>query len=248
MKCVSCGYNLGIEDVKCPYCGALNEHARKHNQDMEKYREEFEETKEEVIRNSRRFSAYSVKITVIAILIALIAISILIIANGDEIKYRMVQNSVDKSKEVHIEAIQEYEKNHDPDGLLEYYDINKLSYANYKVFAKYESAISVTRYYDHIREYTMRTIDSENGNTYYTKEKCIEDIAKYIGYINENTKRNDYNAEQFEGVQGEYITYIKQLIQDMLQVYFNLTDEEASGIWEMSNARLNIMLEEGLER
>ena len=38
--------------------------------------------------------------------------------------------------------------------------------------------------------------------------------------------------------------YVRELTEDTLATYFDLTDEEAASIWELSDAKLGIMLEE----
>ena len=44
------------------------------------------------------------------------------------------------------------------------------------------------------------------------------------------------------GEHGEFLLNIKKETQDMVQVYFKLTDEEASSMWEMSEEELGELL------
>lgn len=72
MKCESCGGNLTLEDVVCPYCEAVNPHAIEHIRQMKRYQKDYEGTKEQVYDVTKRYVSVSVRIIVIAVLIVLI--------------------------------------------------------------------------------------------------------------------------------------------------------------------------------
>ena len=72
MKCEKCGGNLSLEDVVCPHCDTLNEHAVQHIRDMNKYKKDYEGTKQEVYTVTKSYAGISVRIVIIAILVVLI--------------------------------------------------------------------------------------------------------------------------------------------------------------------------------
>ncbi|MBQ0028422.1 MAG: hypothetical protein KBS96_07455 [Lachnospiraceae bacterium] len=247
MKCKSCGYNLSIEDGWCPHCGTKNEAAKQHNADMEKYSREFEETLEEVKSNSRRFNAITVKIMITAVLALLVAICVIISANGYEIAYRREQKVIKKNLAVHMQALDEFERNRDVRGFTKYYENNRLSNAETGSLSQYAIAAQLSRYYCGILDDIVRLVDESQLNSYYNKDLCLDKIEKNIEYIKQYREPKAYNGECFEGIQGEYVDYVVKLTEDTLQVYFNLSDEEAGNIWDMSSGRMYVMLEEGLE-
>lgn len=53
MKCVNCGAELGLDVLKCPYCGTDNEVAQKRAQSLSKLQEHNEELEKKVIKESR---------------------------------------------------------------------------------------------------------------------------------------------------------------------------------------------------
>ena len=71
MKCTHCGGNIGLEDKICPYCGAPNEHALGHQEDMRRYEDAFEKTRQHVEERTSRFSGFAVPVTLGLILIAM---------------------------------------------------------------------------------------------------------------------------------------------------------------------------------
>lgn len=53
MKCISCGAQLGLDEVKCPYCDADNSIAIKRKGHIEKLKKQNEEYENEVVEKSR---------------------------------------------------------------------------------------------------------------------------------------------------------------------------------------------------
>ncbi len=53
MKCVNCGAELGLDVLKCPYCGTDNEVAKSRAESLLKLQEHNEEFAEKVIKESR---------------------------------------------------------------------------------------------------------------------------------------------------------------------------------------------------
>ncbi len=70
MECKSCGSPLTLEQAYCPFCGAKNEVAAKHIEDMKRYDSEFAQTKTTVLKQSKWYSRY------LAVMLAIVFVAI----------------------------------------------------------------------------------------------------------------------------------------------------------------------------
>lgn len=50
MKCTSCGSDFASDQLKCPYCGTVNEHALKLGKELQTYDAAYERKREEVLK------------------------------------------------------------------------------------------------------------------------------------------------------------------------------------------------------
>ena len=246
MKCDSCGYNLNIEDKFCPHCGSKNIYAAKHSEDMEDFNRKFEATKEEVISNTRRFSEMNVKITIIAVLVALIAVAIIVAFRADDIRYSRQKKEILRNENRYIEQIKCYEADRNIDDLYAYMDDNKLGYVSEGQLRNYSGVYNVSYYYINIESMLRILINRERDMTYNSDDYCIKRIVDMIGYLKQSINEDNYNKELFTDERGEYIEYVKGLIEDTMRVYCHLTEDEAASIWDMTTSRLGIMIEEGI--
>lgn len=247
MKCQGCGYNINIEDKFCPHCGRPNDFALEHNESMEKFEEEFRSTKEEVVTNSKRFNSYTGKITIIALLALLICLSFIGQYFSYEIRDNINERNATKKAKEYIPILDEYQENRDIDGFVHFIAENGLQYVHRGQFEKYYYAYNLSTAYLRMEEYIiqLRGFDYYQYN-YYTKPEIITNICSQIKTIKNYLDRGTYtwNDDITTGVQGEYMDYVRELTEDTLATYFDLTNEEAASIWELSDAKLGIMLEE----
>ncbi len=49
MKCINCGADFASDQLKCPYCGRVNEHALKLAKELQTYDEAYEEKRDELL-------------------------------------------------------------------------------------------------------------------------------------------------------------------------------------------------------
>ncbi len=246
MKCDSCGYNLNIEDNFCPHCGSKNIYAAKHSQEMEDFSRKFEATKEEVLENTKKFGEINIKITIVAVLVALIAIFVIIAFRADDIRYSRRQKDIRRNEDKHIEQIKAYEANKDIDGICRYMEVNDLSYVSSGKLRSYSGVYYVSYYYLGIESELRTLINRERNMSYYSDEYCIKHIVDMIGYLKSNISENSFDKDLLTEERGEYVEYVKGLIEDSIRVYCNLTKEEAASIWEMNPSRIGVMIEEGI--
>lgn len=50
MQCVKCGADFASDQLKCPYCNAINEHALELAKELQQYDKEYEKSREEMLK------------------------------------------------------------------------------------------------------------------------------------------------------------------------------------------------------
>lgn len=243
MKCSNCGNNLELEQQYCPYCGAQNEAAQKHNADMKQYRRQFEQVQEDVLENSRNFRSYVAKWTVIIVLALLTAVCVILLQSRYEIKGHLDDRRISKNLEEYRETLSRYEENREYILMYEYMYQNSLSRSD--SLREYHSAVDCASEYTRIYNYIFKLLDGEDS--YMKPEVCIQNISASLyriqGYSTDDSYKSRYNM--LAEPHMSFINDIKAELQVMMQAYFNLTEEQAESIWTISEARINVMLEEG---
>ncbi|MCR5421935.1 MAG: hypothetical protein K6E98_13130 [Lachnospiraceae bacterium] len=80
-----------------------------------------------------------------------------------------------------------------------------------------------------------------------SKDRC-NDIAIYISDWKSQVEGEFWNDSPYSsmhsGERGEFIADAKKEIQDMVQVYFQLMDEQALDMWSMEETQIGNMLRE----
>ena len=252
MKCTYCGNNLGIEDEICPHCGKINEQAAKHVADMKNYKEDYDQTKDEVIKKSTKFNTRTARLAIIAVMVIIVAVILIITKSYADIDTRIERNQqkVAEDREKNKENIQATLKE-----MEEHRDYLAMNY-----FVLNHELSMDTEYMDYTRVFTAATTYTEihsailslvSDYTYFdekTKKDWCNDIASYItswsvyvdgGFWGDTSDSPMHSAEH----QG-FIDDAKKEAQDMVQVYFELTDEQAVAMWDMSSEELGNVLYE----
>ncbi len=245
MKCNYCGYNLEIEDVYCPHCGKKNEHVEKHAADMAKYDSEFKKTKAEVLSNSKRFNSITSRIAILCGMVALVAIMGLMVANKWEIRDWANDRKISKNAATYRQQIDKYEADRDYMRLAKYMQYHRIGY--HKDFDEYYDLYEASEKYVSIYENVMRLNNIENEKYYSVSDIC-HSLGGYIIYLDEIVRVDRYDKENMHSEKHQaYMEDLKKDVQDLVQVYFELSDEEAAGIWTMKEARLSVLLEDRCE-
>lgn len=244
MKCQNCGANLTIDDEVCSFCGAANPFAAKHRREMRHFTREFNRTKSDVLTKSRHHSKWAAKITLIAVMVALNMLVWFLIANSYEVEAFMIGRNIDANYLVHKARLDEYEADRDFIGLNTYYEQNQLYYSD--SLDEYEAVRNVCSNFSYLYEYVMELVTEEDFE-YYTKEQRLESIVELMDYIYEYSKPREYdNPDRYNAQHQECMNDIVALMEDLIQTYMNISDEDMEGFWELSKARRQILLEEGL--
>ncbi len=249
MKCQYCGSNLGIEDKACPYCGKINDQAAKYQAVMQEYRDEYEQAGREAKVKSK-FAGRTGRFIVIAIMLAaIIAMRISASVNSDvgereRKKEHKIAKDVDRNRDEVSATLEELEKNRDY-LKLDYYVLNYRlrSDDKYNEYSRvFTAAISYTAIYNDI----LNILDGFAGYEDETdKDRCY-DAAIYISdwnsYAGGEFWNDASNSPMHSGEHGAFLADIKRDTQDMVQVYFDLTDEQALSMWNMDREALGELL------
>lgn len=248
MKCPNCGSNLTIDDAKCSFCGGDNPFAVQHRKEMRRFTKEFNKTKADVMQKSQRLHHWAAKITLIAVLLAVNLLIIVFNMDSYSVEHFFTTRKIAANYEKHAAKLAEYEATGNYIALSEYYAANDLYYSD--LFDEYQKVYYVCNYYGDLYEYIMQIkTEYQEEESYFTLEDRLEYAAELIGYIYENKEPDKYDdMEMYKPVHQECMNDVVEQMENLVQVYFNLTDEEIATLPEMSNARRQILMEEGIVR
>lgn len=246
MKCEYCGANLNLEDKVCPFCGRENPFAVQHQKEMDQFNRDYNKTKKEVLENASKSSKRTVRITIIAVLVALVAVAAVVFALRDDIRYNLQEKQIAAKKAVYEKEMEQMMIDKDYLSLEAFMSEKRISYAD--AFSEYYELSHNLLYYKWLVEDLTSLITFENRTyNYDSKEELIKDISERAYNILKPVEINKYNEIEFEGLKGECIESIKEDTILLLKTYFNLSDEEAGSLKTLSEARINVLLEDKYE-
>ena len=251
MKCRYCGSNLGLEDAVCPYCGKVNKKAAKYLAEKNKYLNEFEKTKTDVKEKSKTAGRIG-RLAVIGVMLILILVMKFSVSRYSDVEYRInkrediIASEVNKNRDSIAETVKEMEKNREYVALscyiLNYRLRSNEQYDDY--FRVFTAAISYRTIYEDIISIVTGFEGYDNKTT---KDWCY-DAAIYISDWNSYVAGGFWNdspdSPMHAGEHGAFLADAKKDAQDMVQVYFNLTDEQAESMWTMDKEALGELLYE----
>jgi len=102
MKCTNCGADFPSDQLKCPYCNAVNEHALKLAKEIQQYDKEFAKTRDEMLSTggSAVIKRLTIQLGVSFLVIALIFIGYVMFYQyryGESTKYHVTGNRYKKN-------------------------------------------------------------------------------------------------------------------------------------------------------
>ena len=245
MKCEYCGANLTIDDEVCSFCGSANPFAVKHRKEMHHFTREFNKTKSAVLRESKYQTKWAVKITLIAIMLAANLLVWFFIGNSYDIEQFVVSYKVNAQYSTHKKAMDEYEANREYIALSYYYNENQLYFS--ERFKEYRAVSDVCSQYSSIYRNLMGIVTKESDE-YYSHEKQVEYISDQLDYLYRASVKSTYDdAEKYAPVHQECMDDVVAQVELLIQTYLGVSDEDIAGFREMSKARRQIVMEEGLK-
>lgn len=252
MKCQYCGNNIGIEDEVCPHCGKENTQAAKHIADMQKYKEDYDKTKDNVIKKSTKFNDRTARIAIIALMIMIVAVMLVISRYYSDFETRNKRNEEKIAKEVEknkgdIAATLKEMEEHRDYLAMDYYVLNHQLRGN-RDYNDYERVFSAAICHTAIYTDIINIVDGYNHYGNSGNRDWCNDMAIYIADWNKHVEgefwHDSPDSPMHAGEHGAFLADAKKDTQDMVQVYFELTEEQASEMWTMSKDEIADMLYE----
>lgn len=245
MKCQHCGANLTIDDEVCSFCGSANPFAAKHRREMRRFTNEFNRTKTDVLKESRHHSKWAAKITLIAVMVALNLIIWFAIGNSYEIEDFFMRQKVEGEYFKHKAALDEYEENRQFIAFEYYYNENDLYCSD--MFDEYRVVSNVCSQYMSAYTYLMNIVTKDETD-YYSHEDYLEYLSEQLEYLYDFASKDEYDDPNwYKPIHQECMYAAVKQMEDLIQTYLGVSDEDIANFSEMSTARRQIIMEEGLK-
>jgi hypothetical protein len=249
MKCNNCGGNMGLEDLKCPYCGPPNPFAEKHQEDMRRFEKEFAATKEEVVTANKKRAGRNTSLILILVLILLDVGAVIFAGISSDIAYSIKEKRIQAQADQHMENILALLEEGDYCGFSAYYSANSIYYATSGTDLEDYSAVhgAAGRY-----RWLLQDLEKYiSGNSYSFRK---ESMSRTCAYMAENITKlwnveDQYSYRQEIYLAPDKLSYIQDMrerVSLLLQTYAGLTEEEAGSLGDLSQGRIQKILEERL--
>jgi len=242
MKCEKCGGNLTLEDVVCPHCEALNEHAVEHIREMNRYKQEFEDTREEVYSVTKSYAGITTRIAVIAVLVILTIVCGFISGEAYSIRGNMLKAEAKKNLKESMETLDYYLETRDYYALAAF--SNEKNIRTYEEdFPEYDNLIYAAKQYAFLYDYIMKAAYPYEGADMQNNVKWIaEQLVAFYKIFNEESIYYVGDSEK----DYKHAMQMQEQIYALLMAYCNLTKEDVEALATMTNAERTLLLEERL--
>jgi len=245
MKCPNCGANLTIDDEVCSFCGMENPYAEKHREEMRQFKTDYNRTKSQVLEKTQSHSKFVVKVMLIAIMVVINLLVLLAAANSYEVEHFILNRRISRNYDVHKTQLDRLEEDRNIIGFHVYYYENRLYYSD--SFDEYNAAYNVANSYEMVYNYMMALVAEDNEDSYYSEEQRIEMLAQQIEYLYKYSKPQKYSdMTQYSAKHQEFMDAIVLQTEELIQTYLNVPEDKIAEFRELSSARRQIMIEEGL--
>lgn len=245
MKCPNCGANLTIDDEVCSFCGEESPYAEKHREEMRHFTRDFNRTKSQVLEKTQNHSRFVVKVMLIAVMIVLNLVVWITAADSYSVEKFVINRRIDKNFLVHRSELDKLEASEDFIGFYVYYYQNRLYYSD--LFEEYRAAYNVANNYEVFYNYLMELVTEDDEDSYYSVEKRVEMLTQQLEYLYRYSKPGEYSdMTEYSKKHQDFMDAAIEQTEDLLQTYLFIPAEEMEEFRELSAARKQIMIEEGL--
>lgn len=244
MKCTQCGASVSVEEKFCPYCGALNQSAVKHQADMQRYNRAFEATRKEVLANSEKQTRSHSQLIVLGIVILLNIVVLVGLINGSDLSYRWRGWQINRHAEQYLTQLSAMESEGSYSKMALYYRRNYLYDAKRKSeVANYDTVCTMADEYERIVQ-SFYYLRNPEVNTYESEGELLERIANNYVRFEDNLEYRDkpYYEGQFTENHLAAMTDMEERIHTMLQAYGGLDAQDMEKLPDMSSQELMILL------
>lgn len=242
MKCKYCGGPLSIEEEYCPHCGALNQEARQHIEDMKRYHRAFGRTRSQVMDETGRQSRRHGRVFTVVLLVLFNAILLTGHNAMYELHYWWNSVQVNTHKDRHGGELSRLEADGDYRGLKDYYNGRDLYLVD--SFREFDAVEYGAQYYAAIYENIMRLWDPGVENFYYTEGELVQRLAENIEWFYEQLEREEdgYHPEWFAGSHKAALADMEARLRAMLAAYCNMSGQDLDGMSQMSSQELMLLI------
>lgn len=242
MKCKYCGGPLSLEDEYCPHCGALNQEARQHIEEMKKYNRAFHRTKTRVMDETGRQSRRHGRVLV---LVLLIVFNVLLLAGHGaiyDLGYWWKSVQVDLHTEKYAEKLSELEAGGNYRELKDYYREHNLYMSD--GLREFNAVDYGAQHYTAIYESIMWLSDFSVEEVYYTEGELVERLAENVFWFYEELAREEdgYHPEQFAGSHKEALADMEARVRALLETYCAMTKEDLERLPQMTSQEMMLLI------
>lgn len=245
MKCKHCGSNLDLEMRFCPYCGRKNREAQKHAADMEYYKTDYENTKKDVYEATKNYTRVTVQVVIIAILLIAIMVCMGIQKNSFEISYNYRDWRAERKQEKYCKIIDDYMEEEDYLALGNFCRAKHISYTYGTGYEEYEPVIRSASYYVDVYNYMMDIVEEDDLGV-GIGDSNLDTFCTYLDYFYRTLDMEEYegyeNYDRQENI--DCLEKMEKEVSYMLITYFGLSEEEAAGFKDKTDAKRYVFLEE----
>lgn len=241
MKCKSCGANIQLEDVRCPYCNYENTQAKRHWLFMHRYQKDYEATKDEVYKKTNFFTSMAVRSIFIAVLILLNVAVHVLYGEAWKIASSIEEVKINREYDIHYQALRQYETDENYIGFTIYYEGKSLYSSD--LFSEFSRVSFMCNSF--MGMYRV-LLENEEDSHYTLEEKAelIEDNVKWIYRYSEPTEYS--NQDWFK---EEHAAFMDAMIRDMkylLVTYAGVDSETIKNFDSLTDGRRKLAIERGL--
>lgn len=222
MKCINCGADFASDQLKCPYCGRINEHALKLAKELQAYDEAYEEKRDELLETGtgqvlRHLTFGMGIIFAVIIVIAFGCVAFYQYRYSERSTYEVTGTRLTKNKETvgqYLEDkqyIRAYLLAADTDPTNEYF----------RYYPEYAADLSDIYSYSLILTGVLHSMESMDEDDNYAPLRDTDVITMQIFYGSEND--SPIKADLVREVDG------------YLQNYYRLTAEEVEDLKESAS-------------
>lgn len=242
MKCEKCGGNLTLEDVVCPYCETLNEHAVQHIREMNRYKKDFEGTKKEVYTVTKNYVGITVRVIILAVLVVLTIICGLVREEVYSIRRDFIKADSQGKATEYKEIMEQYLADRDYYAFAVFCEEKCIG--SYKDnFEEYRGIIYGANYYSYLYDSIMDYLHPyEGGDT----RRPVTQIAEMLNafYKIFDGKENAYYSISESDRMYEVALEMQEQVHALLITYCGLTTEDIEQLPDMSDAQRALLIEE----
>lgn len=230
MECKSCGSPLTLEQAYCPFCGAKNEEAAKHIEDMKRYDSEFTQTKTTVLKQSKWYSRY-LAVMLAIVLVAIVNVVVVVLEyDSYRLEYWKYKIYHSMHEEEVMEMLFEWEEEGDIAKIALYYDNTSFT----GLEGSNQFLPLVTAYNDMERlkaaliQLTMEPMAAKQRNYDDGEGYQIESAAGAIVELYEIFSGQYYkwNEHAYDDCHMEHIMAMEESVTAWLKTYLYFTDED----------------------